>query len=97
MIIIAIVRICLGISHKKTADNIMWELFWLSTEAVIAVIMFSVTAFRSLLGIKAQKKAREKRERSRPLVRYFKKTPQNDMAMLENNICRYKSIERFFL
>lgn len=75
MIIIAIVRIS-GVSHKKTAVDIVWELFWLSMEAAIAVIMLSVTAFRSLLGIKAQK-AREKRKRSKVLVGYFKKTPQN--------------------
>lgn len=81
MIIIAIVRIS-GISHKKTAVEIVWELFWLGMEAAIAVIMVSVTAFRSLLGIKAQK-AREKRKQSKPLVRYFKKTPQNESDLVQ--------------
>ena len=60
----------------------MWELFWLDLEAAIAVIMVSVTAFRSLLGIKALK-AREKRERSKLLVRYFKKTPQNESDLVQ--------------
>lgn len=81
MIIIAIVRIS-GVSHKKTAVDIVWELFWLGMEAAIAVIMVSVTAFRSLLGIKSQK-AREKRRQSKPLVRYFKKTPQNESDLVE--------------
>lgn len=81
MIIIAIVRIS-SISHKKTAVAIVWELFWLDIEAAIAVIMISVTAFRSLLGIKAQK-AREKRKQSKPLVRYFKKTPQNESDLVQ--------------
>lgn len=81
MIIIAIVRIS-GVSHKKTAVDIVWELFWLGMEAAIAVIMVSVTAFRSLLGIKAQK-AREKRKRSKLSVRYFKKTPQNESDLVQ--------------
>lgn len=81
MIIIAIVRIS-GISHKKTAVAIVWELFWLDIEAAIAVIMVSVTAFRSLLGIKAQK-VREKRKQSKPLVRYFKKTPQKESDLVQ--------------
>lgn len=51
-------------------------------EAAIAVIMVSVTAFRSLLGIKAQK-AREKRKQSKVLVRYFKKTPQNESDLVQ--------------
>lgn len=80
MIIIAIVRIS-GVSHKKTAVDIVWELFWLGIEAAVAVIMVSVTAFRSLLGIEAQK-AREKRK-SKPLIRVFKKTSQNESDLVQ--------------
>ena len=82
MIIIALIRIS-GKSHRKCVEDVAWEIFWLEMEASTAVIMVSITAFRSLLGVKALK-AREKRERSwfshRPklLARSFKKAPQNE-------------------
>lgn len=84
MIIIAIVRIS-GLRIEKAILDIVWELFWQQAEAAVAVIMVSITAFRSLLGIKAQQ-TREKNtaKRSwtlshhrRPKVvhaGYFKKT-----------------------
>lgn len=53
MIIIAIVRIS-GLRIEKAILDIVWELFWQQAEAAVAVIMVSITAFRSLLGIKAQ-------------------------------------------
>lgn len=58
MIIIAIVRIS-GLRIESTILDIVWELFWQQVEAAIAVIMVSITAFRSLLGIK-ENKTREK-------------------------------------
>ena len=62
MIIIAIVRIS-GLRIKKTVLNgTVWGLFWHEAEAAVALIMVSITAFRSLLGIKARK-ALEKRNR----------------------------------
>ena len=82
MMIIAIVRIS-GLRIEKAILDIVWELFWQQTEAAVAVIMVSITAFRSLLGIKANK-TREKKmtQRSwtlshhRPKVHagFFKKT-----------------------
>lgn len=54
MIIIAIVRIS-GLRIETAILDIVWELFWQQTEAAIAVIMVSITAFRSLLGVKANK------------------------------------------
>lgn len=77
MIIIAIVRISGFRLHK--ADNIVWETFWHQAEASVALITVSITAFRSLLGIKALK-AREKKKRERSwfsngpklLARYLK-------------------------
>ena len=89
MIILAIVRVS-GI-HVRQKDNvdIVWDIFWLQVEAAIAVIMVSITAFRSMLGIKALK-AREKRERNwldscRPKVldRYFKKSTPNRSELAE--------------
>lgn len=90
MIIIAIVRIS-GLRIENTMLDIVWELFWQQEEAAIAVIMVSITAFRSLLGIKARK-TREKTQRSwtfshRPNLqaRYFKKptTTTHDEFELE--------------
>lgn len=79
MIIIAIIRTS-GFVLENTID-LVWIIFWHQMEGAVAIIMVSLTAFRSLLGIKALK-AREKKksERSwfshRPqlLARYFKKT-----------------------
>lgn len=82
MIIIAIVRIA-GFRIKESRIDIVWELFWHQVEASVALIMVSITAFRSLLGIKAMKGCeKEKRERSwfshraRLLTRYLKKETQ---------------------
>ncbi len=54
MIIIAIVRIS-GLRIETTILDVVWELFWQQAEAAVAVIMVSITAFRSLLGIKSNK------------------------------------------
>lgn len=62
MIMIAIVRIS-GLRIQKSDIDIQLELFWQDAEDNIAVIMVSITAFRSLVGMKALK-AREKRKRS---------------------------------
>lgn len=62
MIIVAIVRIS-GLRIEDTNIDIQWILFWHNVEANIAVIMVSLTAVRSLLGLKAVK-SREKRERA---------------------------------
>ena len=82
MIVISIVRVS-GFIIKNTFD-LVWVIFWHQMEAAVAIIMVSITAFRSLLGIKVQK-ARDKNKReqywfsNRPklLARYFKKaTPE---------------------
>lgn len=46
MIIIAIIRIS-GIRIAKDSTDIVWELFWQMIEACIAVIMVSLSVFRS--------------------------------------------------
>lgn len=61
MIIVAMVRIS-GLRIGGTNIDIQWQIFWHDVEANIAVIMVSVTAVRSLLGLKAVK-SREKKER----------------------------------
>lgn len=86
MIILAIVRVS-GIHMKQqNSVDIVWDIFWLEVEAAIAVIMVSITEFRSLLGMKA----REKRERywldsRRPkmLARYFKKSTPNEFELAD--------------
>ncbi len=81
MIMIAIVRVSALRIENPHIDG-QWVLFWQDMEASVAVIMVSLTAFRSLLGIKALK-AREKREqlwfsyRRNLLTRNFKKTSQD--------------------
>ena len=62
MIIIAIVR---GSGfHNNNANDPVWTLFWHQVEGAVAIITVSITAFRSLLGIKASK-ARERKKRER--------------------------------
>lgn len=83
MIIIAIVRIS-GFLIKPNFD-VVWVSFWLQVEGAVAIMMVSLTAFRSLLGIKAVK-AQEKKKlerywllrRSRLLAKYFKKETQDE-------------------
>ena len=83
MIIIAIVRIS-GMVLRNSLDMV-WVLFWHQVEGAVAIIMVSITAFRSLLGIKALKeRERQKMERPwfsyrpKPLARYFKKETQDE-------------------
>ncbi len=86
MIIISIVRMS-GFRLNR-ADNIVWESFWHQVEASVALITVSITAFRSLLGIKALK-AREKKKRERSwfsnrprlLARYHKKETQDESKL----------------
>lgn len=84
MVIIAIVRIS-GFRINESSIDIVWELFWHQVEASVALITVSITAFRSLLGIKALKaREKEKRERSwfspraKLLTRYLKKETQGE-------------------
>lgn len=63
MIIIAIVRVSSLRALSKNID-VQWLVFWQELEASVAVIMVSITAFRSLLGINALKQ-REKKARFR--------------------------------
>ena len=75
MIMIAIIRISGFVNF-----DMVWVIFWHQVEGAVAIIMVSITAFRSLLGIQALK-AREKKKmerswflhRPRLLARYFKK------------------------
>lgn len=87
MIITAIVRVS-AIRLNKPFD-LVWDIFWLEVEAAIAVIMVSITAFRSLLGIKALK-AREKKDQSwfdryhpKLLARHLKKSTENESDLAE--------------
>lgn len=87
MIIIAIVRVS-GL-HKNHNIDPVWTVFWHQVEAAVAIITVSITAFRSLLGIKALKSRERKiRERSwfshhqRKLrARYFQKSTQDEPTL----------------
>lgn len=81
MIAVAIVRIS-GLRIRHTIIDVQWQAFWLEVEATIAVNVVSITAFRSVLGIKASK-AREKNRswysyRRRHLSRKSSKDPENN-------------------
>lgn len=61
MIIVAIVRISrLPLSHESI--DVQWAIFFQQVEASISVMTVSLTAVRSLLGVKAMN-SREKKER----------------------------------
>lgn len=83
MIIIAIIRIS-GAFVNNTLDMV-WIIFWHQAEGAVAIIMVSLTAFRSMLGIKVLK-AQEKKKlkgywrshRPQLLPRYFKKETQDE-------------------
>ena len=86
MIIIAIARIS-GLILRNNFDMV-WVLFWHKVEVAVAIIMVSITAFRSLLGIKVLKaRDKKKKERSwfsnRPklLARYFKKQHKTNSSL----------------
>lgn len=59
MIIIAIVRVSSLRALSRNID-VQWLVFWQQLEACVAVIVVSITAFRSLLGIKASKQRQKK-------------------------------------
>lgn len=61
MIVIAIMRLS-GHRFLDRYVDVQWEVIWIEIEANIAVIMVSITAFRSLLGLKALN-SRKKEER----------------------------------
>ena len=83
MIIIAIVRISGYVVYNSF--DIVWTIFWYQAEGAVAIIMVSLTAFRSILGIKILK-AQEKKKLKRSwrshhpqlLPRYFKKETQDE-------------------
>lgn len=83
MIIIAIVRVS-GFLKNNTIDPV-WIIFWHQVEGAVAIMTVSITAFRSLLGVKALK-ARERKKRERFWfshhqklgARYFQKSTQEE-------------------
>lgn len=61
MIITAIVRVS-GLRLGNIMIDVQWEVFFQQVEASVSVITVSLTAFRSLLGLKARE-SREKKQR----------------------------------
>ena len=62
MIIPAIFRIS-GLHLGLRSFDVLWKVFFQQVEASVSVITVSITAFRSLLGLKAMK-SRKKKERA---------------------------------
>lgn len=86
MIIITAVRV-FGFNIKSTY-NVLWGLFWHQAEAAIAIMMVSITAFRSLLGLKAQKAREEKAKerywythRPKLVAKHFNKTKEDESEL----------------
>lgn len=61
MILTAIVRIS-GLRLSNRRIDVQWEVFFQQVEASVSVITVFLTAFRSLLGLKAQE-SRDKKQR----------------------------------
>lgn len=82
---VAIIRVS-GIHIAGTTDDVQWQVFWQEIEATISVIMISITAFRSLLGMKAAE-AREAKDRAwyfhrrKLLTRKLWRNEENDLNM----------------
>ena len=71
MIVLAIVKIS-GINSSGNygqSFDLVWEVFWQQTEACIAVIMVSLTAFRSVF---VSNKPKPQRKEARPWHRFGK-------------------------
>ena len=67
--IVAIVQISGEISANHQID-LQWELFWQQIEASISIIVVSITGFRTLLGMRAQKKRQQSENRWERLQSY---------------------------
>ena len=82
MMVIAIARISTLRIRPRNID-VHWALFWQEIEATIAVIMVSITAVRSLLGLKALKsreqKARWYSDRRNFLIRKANKRSESEL------------------
>ena len=63
MIVFAIIRVAGVIIQHKLID-VQWEVFWGAVEADVAVIVVSITAFRSLLGMKNSQNRDQKQQRA---------------------------------
>ena len=61
-VIVAVIRVA-GIRIKGTNIDVVWETFWGAVEANIAVIVVSITAFRSLLGMQDSQARQERQQR----------------------------------
>ena len=69
IVIVAIVQISGEISANHQID-LQWELFWQQIEASISIIVVSITGFRTLLGMRAQKKRHQSENRRERLQSY---------------------------
>ena len=65
MVIVAIIRVALDriqLSNGNTAPDTPWLCFWTNVEGAVAIIMVSLTAFRSMLGQEGVSKASDTAE-----------------------------------
>ena len=69
IIIVATVQISGEITANHNLD-LQWELFWQQIEASISIIVVSITGFRTLLGMRAQRKREQSENRWERLQSY---------------------------
>jgi hypothetical protein len=55
MIVLAIVRMC-RISYSGRGTDPIWQIFWQTLESCVALLMASITAFRTIFGEPGQKR-----------------------------------------
>lgn len=61
MVVLAIIRV--SKIHDASNVDVVWEIFWQYMEASVAVLMASITTFRTLFIRQTQKEAKEKQWR----------------------------------
>ena len=95
IVIVAIVQISGEISANHQID-LQWELFWQQIEASISIIVVSITSFRTLLGMRAQKKRQQSEKRWERLQSYrerlLRKALRRNPADHDGNADRLPSI-----
>lgn len=91
MIIVAVARVSGAYIHHAIID-VQWLVFLHDVEANIAIIMVSITAFRSLLGLKARRSHENKKRAwywygQKPMFR-----KENKNSSLDSNEDQFPSI-----
>ena len=87
--------ICLVRAVGETIDgnigiaiDVQWNVFWQIVEANVAVTVVSLTAFRSLYGMKTLQRERKNRERFEPWLSSYRKNLLSRRKHRRGDECR---------